>query len=575
MLKPILWSDLRHYNLRRFQADLFSGLTVGVVALPMAMAFAIACSTGTQQVNPAVGIVTAIVAGFVTAIFGGSRTQVSGPTGAFIVIIAGVIGAYGMNGLILSTLMAGIILILMAIFRIGAMLKYIPYPVIVGFTSAIAIIIFSTQVKDILGLTISGSIPSEFIEKWGCYFKNLDTLNIYALGLSLLTIGVILVIRKWTPKLPAMLIGMLVSTGAYLLLAFLSGNNEIVVTIGQSFGELPRTLPLPVFPHIDNLEILRDLAVPAFTIAFLCAIESLLSASVADGMTGDRHKPNAELLGQGLGNVASAFFGGLPATGAIARTATNIKSGGKTPISAVIHAITLMLILLLFAPYAAMIPLASLGGILVVVCWNMCEARTFIAMFKGPRSDVFVMLTTFLITILVDLVYAVGIGIVLSAFLFIRRMTELTDVQSIQINDDEDIELTDNDPTGRYHLDHSIEVFELHGPFFFGAVETFKDTVLNVFSHRVRVVILRMRDVPALDATGLNAIQSFWSQCQKKHIKLLISGIKAQPLRVLQKSGFEQHLGAENICARFEQAATRATLLVEESRNDDPTMTRQ
>ncbi len=578
MLKPVLLSDLKRYSLKLFQADLFAGLTVGVVALPMAMAFAIACSVGTApetQVAPSVGIVTAIVAGIMIAAFGGSRTQVSGPTGAFIVIISGIIAAHGMDGLIISTIMAGIILVLMAVFRIGAMLKYIPYPVIVGFTSAIAIIIFSTQIKDIFGLTIKDGIPSDFIAKWGCYFNNLGSINYYALGLSLLTIVVILLSRRFFPKLPAMLIGMLVSTGAYLILSAVLKNDAIVMTIGQSFGELPRTLPLPKLPHLESWETLQQLAQPAFTIAFLCAIESLLSASVADGMTGDRHKPNAELLGQGLGNIASALFGGLPATGAIARTATNIKSGGKTPMSAIIHAITLMLIMLIFAPYASMIPLAALGGILAIVCWNMCEAHTFIAMFKGPRSDVFVMLITFLLTIFVDLVCAVGIGIVLSAFLFIRRMSEITDVQSLNLANADDNDELDNDPTSGYQLDHSIEVFELHGPFFFGAVESFKDTVLGVFNRKARVVILRMRDVPAIDATGLNALNFFLDQCRKKHIALILSGVTAQSLKVIQKSKFDEALGVDNICFKFKDAVQRANELVEKSRTDDPMLTHQ
>lgn len=555
MFKPVLFSDLKQYNAKTFRADLFAGLTVGVVALPLAMAFAIACNFPPER-----GIFTAIVAGFLISVFGGSRVQIGGPTGAFIVIISSICAVHGYGGLVVATLMAGAFLILFGAFHMGALIKFIPFPVVTGFTSGIAVVIFSTQLKDIFGMKMD--MPAAFFPKLGCIFSNLSLIHYPALGLSVGTVVVIVLCRKLFPKLPAMLVGMLVATVVSVVFKL------DVETIGQRFGELPSSLPMPHWPEM-NWTQLPDLVVPALTIALLAAIESLLSATVADGMTGDRHRPNTELTAQGIGNIGAMLFGGIPATGAIARTATNIRSGAKTPVAGIIHAITLMVILLLFAKQAKMIPLAALSGIMAVVCWNMSEYHVFVRMFKGPKSDSGVMLLTFLLTVLVDLVVAVEVGVVLAALLFIRRMSEISDVKVItdELQQDESVNPDDPDATVHKDVPQGVEVFEVQGPFFFGAVDQFKESAFHVLKRGipVRVIVLRMRYVSAIDATGLNVLSDFYEQCRKRNVQLVLSGVQAQPRTAFQRYGFLDHIGQDNVCNHIDAALTRCNELLKNS----------
>ncbi len=557
MHAPSLFKSLRTYDRKTFFADLTAGLTVGVVALPLAMAFAIAC--GIQEITPSTGLITAVVAGFMISLLGGSKFQIGGPTGAFVVLIAGVAGSFGMSGLILCTLLAGLFLILFGIFRMGALIKFIPFPVTTGFTSGIAVTIFCTQIKDLLGLNIPEAVPAEFVAKWGCYFQYMDTVNYWAVGVSLLTIGVILFTKRVWPKAPFMLVGMLVST--VVCQAF----DLPVETIGSRFGELPQGLPMPELPSFDWAQ-LPDLIKPAFVIALLAAIESLLSASVADGMTGSRHHPNTELIGQGVGNIAAALFGGIPATGAIARTATNIRAGAKTPVSGLIHAVTLLLILMLAGQYAAVVPLPALAGILVLVCWNMAEVSTFTHLLTGPRQDAAVLVITFILTVLIDLVVAVEVGVVLAALLFIGRMAKISSVETISR------ELEGEDPEevpsrSRYlrHVPENVEIFDVQGPFFFGAVEKFKDNVFRNMEDHIEYVLLRMRLVPALDASGLHVLEDFLAYCQRHNITLLLCGVQKQPFKVIRRdSPFMQELHAENICENIDAALARIAELEKE-----------
>ncbi len=550
MHAPSLFKSLKTYDRKTFFADLTAGLTVGVVALPLAMAFAIAC--GIKDITPSTGLITAVVAGFMISLLGGSKHQIGGPTGAFVVLIAGVAGSFGMSGLILCTLLAGIFLILFGVFRMGALIKFIPYPVTTGFTSGIAVTIFCTQIKDLLGLDIPKAVPAEFLAKWECYFQYFHTTNFWALGISLLTVAVILITKRLAPRAPFMLVGMLVST--IVCACF----NLPVETIGSRFGELPQGLPMPTFPEFDWMQ-LPQLIKPAFIIALLAAIESLLSASVADGMTGSRHHPNTELIGQGVGNIASALFGGIPATGAIARTATNIRAGAKTPVSGLIHAVTLLLILMLAGQYAAVVPLPALAGILVLVCWNMAEVSTFAHLLRGPRQDAAVLIITFILTVLIDLVVAVEVGVVLAALLFIGRMAKISNVESISR------EIEGEDPEeqpsrSRYlrHIPDNVEVFDVQGPFFFGAVEKFKDSVFRTMEDNIEYVLLRMRLVPALDASGLHVLEDFLAYCHRHNVTLLLCGVQKQPFKVIRKdSPFMSELHAENICENIDAALLR------------------
>ncbi len=552
MIKPILLSCLKTYNKGTLLSDLFAGLTVGVVALPLAMAFSIACGLGPEK-----GLITAIVAGFLISLFSGSRFQIGGPTGAFVIIISGVIAKFGFDGLLICTLIAGIMLVVMGLCKMGALIRFIPFPVITGFTSGIAVVIFSTQVKDMLGLVIPGEIPTEFIHKWGCYFQNISSINYAALGLALGTVAIIILCRNLSSKLPAMLIGMLVMTLVSELFQL------PVETIGDRFATLPNSLPLPSLPHID-WGTLSELVLPAFTIALLAAIESLLSASVADGMTSTRHKPNAELVAQGIGNIGSALFMGIPATGAIARTATNIKAGGKTPVSGLIHAITLLTILLLFAQYAKLIPFSVLAGILAIVCYNKREMGDFARLLRAQRSDAAVLHITFLLPVFVDLIVAVEVGVVLASLLFIGRLARTSQVSIVTDSLEDSEEQPDSSrSTENKDIPKHVEVFDIQGPFFFGAVDGFKELVFRSLESHVKVVILRMRLVPILDATGLQVLEDFCKQCHDRDIKLLLCGVQPAPLDTIRHAHFYRQLKKPNICANLDSALIRANLLIE------------
>ena len=525
------------------------------------MAFAIA-----SGFSPERGIYTAIIAGFLISFFGGSRVQIGGPTGAFIVIISSIYLKFGDSGLLAATLTAGVILILFGIFRMGALIKFIPFPVTIGFTSGIAVVIFATQLNDFFGLGLD-KMPADFPGKLACFAANIGSCHLPTLGLGVFTVAVICLVRRFLPRWPAMLIGMLAATALSALLGF------EVETIGSRFGELPRMLPSPSL-HLPSAAEFSKLLMPAFTIALLAAIESLLSATVADGMIGgSRHRPNTELIAQGIGNIGSVLFGGIPATGAIARTATNVKSGGRTPVAGMVHAVVLALILLLLAPQARMIPLAALAGIMVVVCWNMSEYRTFLRMFKGPKSDWAVMLTTFLLTVFIDLVVAVEIGVVLAALLFIRRMADISNVSAItgELGADRP-EIDDPDGIGIREVPPHVVVFEVQGPFFFGAVNEFRDAMMNFRSEETDTVILRMRMVPAIDATGLNVLAGFLQQCRRMNIQLILSGVRpeSQPMHAFEHYGLTAEIGAENICPHIDQALARARSLAAQKQPEEP-----
>jgi SulP family sulfate permease len=545
MFRPVLFNDLKQYSWSTFRSDLFAGLTVGVVALPLAMAFAIACGLPPER-----GLYTAIVGGFLVSLFGGCRVQISGPTGAFIIIIVSIIAKFGLGGLVMSTFMAGVFLILLGVFRMGVLIKFIPFPVVVGFTSGIAVVIFSTQLKDIFGL--SGTMPQEFIGKLIFFAQHIREVSFQPFGLCLLTVLTIFGCQRFLPRIPAMLIGMIISTLVALVFKL------DAETIGVRFGDLPTSLPRPTLPEINFSEI-GHLFMPAVTIALLAAIESLLSATVADGMTGDRHHSDVELVGQGIGNIGAVIFGGIPVTGAIARTATNIRCGGKTPVSGIIHAITLLAILMLFGSFAKKIPLAALAGIMIVVCYNMSEYHVFLRMFRGPKSDWIVMVLTFTVTILVDLVAAVEVGVLLSALLFIRRMAVTADVKLLR-NEMQDPDETQHDPqaTSEKDIPDGVAVFEVQGPFFFGAVNRFQDIALGALKERPpKLIVLRLRSVPIIDATGLNVILDFAQRCVKKKLPLVLSGVQPQPLKEFKKYGVTEVIGKENVCRDIDAALLR------------------
>ncbi len=546
---PKFFSLLKDYNRTTLAADLAAGATVGVVALPLAMAFAIA-----SGLPPERGLFTAIVAGFLISLLGGSRVQIGGPTGAFVVIVSGILAEFGYAGLCWATLMAGALLILFGLFRLGGLIRFIPFPVVTGFTSGIALVIFSTQVKDLLGLRMA-EVPSHFLPKWGAMLGALDTVNPAAAALGIGTVALIVLLRRYAPRVPGMLVAMLLATVAAALL------HLDIETIGSRFGDLPRLLPSPALPSLHGVN-LDHLVAPAFTIALLAAIESLLSATVADGMTGGQHRPDTELVAQGIANIAGIVFGGIPATGAIARTATNIKSGARTPVAGMVHALVLLLLLLACAPLAKAIPLATLAGILVVVSYNMSERHHFISLLKGPRSDRFVLLLTFVLTVLVDLTVAVQVGVVLSALLFIRRMAEIADVSAITRNLRGDGD-SDDDPMSlaTREVPPGVEVFEVSGPFFFGMADTFRNAMRGL-ERPPAALVLRIRNVPAIDATGLHVLRELHRKCRRDGTELIFSGVLPQPRAVFIRSGFMKEVGRRNFHPTIDDALERARGLV-------------
>lgn len=539
---PKFFTTIKDYSKKQFMNDIIAGIIVAIVALPLSIALAI--SSG---VSPEKGLHTAIIAGFLISFLGGSRVQIGGPTGAFMVIVFGIVAKYGLDGLIMATMMGGLMMVLMGVFRMGSVIKFIPHTITTGFTSGIAITIFSSQVKDFLGLQIK-DVPAEFLPKWSAYFKAIDTVDLYTILIGLLALAIIVFWPKKKIKVPGTLIALIVTT----LVVQLTGIE--VMTIGGKFGELSSALPMPKLPAF-SLEKIQYLIGPAFTIAILGAIESLLSAVVADGMIGGKHRSNTELIGQGIANMASGLFGGIPATGAIARTVTNINNGGRTPVAGMVHAITLLLIMVLFMPLAKMIPLSALAAILIVVAYNMSEWREFLQLLKSPKSDVAVLLITFFVTVLVDLVKAIEIGMVLASLLFMKRMADVTEVKELirDTAEDDDSFTPSFDRELLKRLPQQIQVYEINGPMFFGAADKFLE-VINEVSGNTKTLILRMRNVPAMDASAIHAIKRFMKVCKKYKIKLVISGLKQQPYDVLLKAGLIDEIGEHHVFPTFEEA---------------------
>ena len=547
MFRPKLLTVLREgYTRQQFGKDLVSGIIVGIVALPLSIAFAIA-----SGVPPEKGLITGIIAGLLISFLGGSRVQIGGPTGAFIVIVYGIVQQYGVDGLIIATFIAGFMILIMGLARLGSVIRYIPHPLIVGFTSGIALIIFSSQVKDFLGLEM-GAVPADFIPKWGAFLEHISTINGIAV---LLSVGTVLITLKWhliTTKVPGSLIAILLSTLAVYFF------HLPVDTIGTRFGAIPATLPTPHIPSVD-FETLKHLIQPAFTIALLGAIESLLSAVVSDGMIGGRHNSNTELIAQGLANIGSAVFGGIPATGAIARTATNVKNGGRTPVAGIVHSLTLLLIMLVLAPLAVHIPLATLAGILVVVAYNMSEWRAFLSISRGPASDVAVLLVTFFLTVLIDLTIAIEIGMVLAAFLFMRRMAKISKVEflpDIVYPRDQYGELREEP----LQVPKGVEVYEINGPLFFGAAQNFKQAIQDI--HRKSdFLIIRMRFVPIIDATGIHSLKELIKDFKGNKTQVVLSGVQPEVYAALKEASVVDTLGEANVCKNIREALSRVEAL--------------
>lgn len=548
MFRPKIIDTLKGYSKASFSKDVMAGIIVGIVALPLAIAFAIA-----SGVSPEKGLITAIIAGIIISVLGGSKVQIGGPTGAFIVIVFGVVQQFGVNGLIVATFMAGIMLMIMGFAKLGSVIKFIPHPLIVGFTTGIAVIIFSSQIKDLLGLQME-KVPAEFVEKWIAYAKNIGSINWYALIIGLASILLVLFSSKVTRIIPGSLVAIVLSTLA--VQAF----NLPVETIGSRFGEIPSSMPLPAIPQVDWATI-KMLLPAAFTIAILGAIESLLSAVVADGMIGGNHRSNTELIAQGGANIASALFGGIPATGAIARTATNVKNGGRTPVAGIVHAITLLIIMLLFGKWASLIPMSALAGILIIVAYNMSEHHTFFDIAKGIRSDAAVLLTTFFLTVFFDLTIAIEIGMVLAAFLFMRQMIQISSVDLMP--KDTDHSVIDLNATDQFKIPEEVDVFEITGPMFFGAAYKFKDS-MRFIEKKPKVLILRMRKVPVIDATGLHTIRDVLKMCDNDGTKLIMSGVQPLVLQELQRSRLVFKIGKRFVLPNFTEALAVANEVLKE-----------
>ena len=547
-LKPKLFSVIKHYTLNQFYNDVIAGIIVAIIALPLSIALAI--SSG---VSPEQGIHTAIIAGFFVSLLGGSRVQIGGPTGAFMVIVFGIVQKYGLDGLIISTIMAGIFLIIMGVLRLGSFIKFIPYPITTGFTSGIALVIFTTQLKDFFGFKIE-NVPADFIGKTTSYIHNFNTFNIQSIIVGLISLVIIILWPRVNKKIPGSLIAIIAAT--VLVVVF----KLDVETIGSKFGELSSALPVPKLPAL-SIGRIEELIQPAFTIAILGAIESLLSAVVADGIIGSKHKSNMELIAQGVGNIASGLFGGIPATGAIARTAANIKNGGRTPVAGMVHSVVLLLIMILFMQYAKMVPLTALAAVLMVVAYNMCEWRSFAALFKAPKSDIAVLLTTFALTVAVDLVVAIEVGLVIACVLFMKRMSDVTEVSDITLDFAEDYD--DDAVEGQLlSMGEDVFVYEVNGPMFFGAADKFMQ-VIDEVEDAAKVLILSMKNVPSMDATAHRALERLYRDCKKNHTKLILSGVQEQPYTVLKKAGFLSKIGEDSLCPNCQEAMDFANLATE------------
>ena len=547
------------YNKSMFTSDLIAGIIVGIIALPLAIAFGIASGVTPQQ-----GLITAIVAGFLISFFGGSNFLIGGPTGAFIVIVAGIVSQYGMQGLIIATIMAGVFLLAMGLCKMGAIFKFIPYPIVVGFTSGIALTIFSTQMKDFFGLPLDLVVPAGFIPQWGCYFQNIGSINWLEFAMS---VGCLLICIFWskvTKKVPGSLIALILGTAVSVLLSKFAGVE--FATIGSKFPELANGLPMPkpVAPEFD-FETIKGLVSPAFTIAILCAIESLLAAMVADGATGKQHNSNTELIGQGIANIITPMFGGIPATGALARTMASINNGGKSPVTGLIHAVVLLLIYLFLMPYAVYIPLGCLAAILVMVAYNMSEWKTFKYLLRGDKSDVAVLLLTFLLTVIVDLTVAIEVGVVLAIVLFVRRVMQTSTISVLDANQvaaTEDPEQASMENTDKLDIPTGVEVYEIDGPFFFGLASRFEEFE-NRKSGQTKVRIIRMRKVPFIDSTGVNNLRSLCERTRKRGVTVILSGVTPKVQATLVKFGVDKEIGAENIFPHIVPALAKARELAE------------
>jgi SulP family sulfate permease len=548
MFKPKLFVLFPTFTKEQIYKDIIAGILVGIVALPLAIAFGIA-----SGVSPEKGLITGVIGGFIVSFLGGSRVQIGGPTGAFIVIVYGIVQQYGINGLMIATIMAGIILIIMGFAQFGSMIKFIPYPVIVGFTSGIAVVIFSSQVNDFFGLGLT-NIPADFIDKWILYFHNFSSLNFQSLLIGSASLFIIIFWSKISKKIPGSIVAIIITTAVVQIF------NLNVETIESRFGSIPSSIPSPEIPYFD-LSIIKELILPATTIAILAAIEALLSAVVADGMIGGKHKSNMELVANGIANIFSPIFGGIPVTGAIARTATNIKNGGRTPIAGITHAVTLLMIMIFLGSLAKLIPMATLSAILIIVSFNMSEIHIFKRLLKSPRSDVIVLLTTFLLTVIFDLTIAIEIGMFLAVILFMKRMASVTNIDVIKRELRDQDELVDTNSIQNKVIPDGVEVYEINGPFFFGAASKFKE-IMHRVENPPKVMILRMRNVPAIDATGLNLLSDIIKKNKDENVHLILSGVHAQPLFALTQYKLIDEVGEENIFPNIDEALQRAGELI-------------
>ncbi len=552
--RPKLLSVFRHYSMSRFKDDLVAGIVVGIVALPLAIAFGIA-----SGVSPTIGLITAIIGGFLVSALGGCSVQIGGPTGAFIVIVYNIIATFGLEGLAIATFMAGIILVAMGLFHLGTVIKFIPYPIVVGFTAGIALTIFSTQMNDFFGLGLK-DLPGEFIPKWGVYLRNFDRIDIPTLLVGVLSLVIIVIAPRISKKLPGALIAIIVGTAAVyvfnLFCPFFSG----VETIGSRFGNMSTDIPAPHGFEL-NMATINRLLPSAFTIAVLGAIESLLSATVADGITGSRTNSNTELIGQGVANIAVPLFGGIPVTGAIARTMTNITNGGRTPVAGIIHAVVLLLIFLFMMPLINLVPMASLGAVLIVVAYNMSGWRTVVSIFKTPKSDITVLLVTFFLTVIFDLTIAIEIGLLLAVVLFLRRVMENTQVRvySEQLDAAEGTDMSQHEVLD---VAKGVSVYEIDGPFFFGVATKFDEMMRSTMVSKPRVRIIRMRKVPFIDSTGLHNLEILITSSKREGIDIVLSGVNPQVRGALEHSGIDRLVGADHICDHITKAVAIANRLV-------------
>ncbi len=557
-LRPKLWIALRRYSMARFREDIIAGIVVGIVALPLAIAFGIA-----SGVSPTIGLITAIIGGFMVSFFGGCSVQIGGPTGAFVVIVYNIIAQFGLTGLALATAMAGIILIIMGIFRLGTVIKFIPYPIVVGFTAGIALTIFSTQVNDFLGLGLR-DVPGQFIPKWGMFLSNLGNIDFATFATGLVSLAIIVVSPMISKKLPGALVAIIAVTFCAWLL---SGHTDWyrVETIGDRFGDMPTDIPMPSGFSL-NMATINMLLPSAFTIAVLGAIESLLSATVADGVTGSRTNSNTELVGQGIANVVVPFFGGIPVTGAIARTMTNITNGGRTPVAGIVHALVLLLIFLFFMPLINYVPMSCLAAVLIVVAYNMSGWRTIVGIFHAPKSDIWVLAVTFLLTVIFDLTIAIELGLLLAVVLFLRRVMENTEIRAYSGTLDVD-EGTDSPNHEVLDVANGVSIYEIDGPFFFGIATKFDEMMRNTVGDTKPIVrIIRMRKVAFIDATALHNLELLIKSSQKEGIQIVLSGVKPNVRETLEHAGIDHLIGAENICDHITKAVLEANAIAEKGR---------